>query len=80
MKPSLRLVEADNDCPICLLPRDLCECEDPRTRAIVRAHEDMRLRKAADLAIKRGYAQLSKRRSLWQRLRDAVYAFRYGLQ
>lgn len=74
-----RLVEAEGDCGRCLLPLELCECDPERDR-LARQHEDMRLRTAADRAIKRGYVVLVKRRTLWMRLRDAWHAFWWGLE
>lgn len=78
--PNLRLVESPDECPTCLQPREFCDCDDAQTRAIVKAHEDMILRRAADRAIKRGFVTLTKRRSIWQRFRDAWWAFWNGLE
>ena len=79
IRPNRHLVEAGGDCPECLQPCEFCDCDDAQTRAILMQHEDEKLRAAADRAIKRGFVQLTRRRSLWARLRDAWYAFWHGL-
>lgn len=67
-------------CPTCFCVKDECDCDlEKERRAIVGAHEDVLLRRAADVAIRRGHVQLTRRRGLWVRLCDAWHAFWHGL-
>ena len=72
-------------CGTCLMPVDECDCA-PITAAdfmpaqLVPEHNEHNLlRAAADRAIQRGYVVLTKRRTVWQRFRDAWHAFLHGL-
>jgi hypothetical protein len=77
-EPGMRGYTHD-ECLVCLQPGEFCECASQPARLAEQSAEYAMLREAADRAIKRGFVQLTKRRSLWARLRDAWWAFWHGL-
>jgi len=80
MSRHLRIVEDDSACGVCMMPLEDCECPPVDLRRAVMLSEHNDLRAAADRAIRRGFVTLTKRRSLWVRLRDAWWAFWNGLE